>query len=222
LYSQRGSKQFIDNDNVYSIVRPLSAGGGGEIISFGEVDYDMKYSNSYFSLPITAQYELSKKWEVFGGFSLDFLIGANGNGKFNFTSSEKPEEIFYNLSYNHRYGSDIAGGFTNVGQNTATVSILVDGESTSIPKVLGAYYHFPAGTEVENRFKSVDASLIGGVNYFINPGFYLGARVEYGFLDLTNNRMDVSLINLDADNNLIFRNDVDKNLSLSFSFGFRF
>jgi len=222
LYSQRGSKQTIDNDNVYSIVRPLGAGSGTEILSFGEVDYDMKYANSYFSIPITAHYELSSKWEVYGGVSLDFLIGANGNGKFNFTNTERPEEIFYNLSYNHRYGSDIAGGFTNIGTNTATVSILLDGESTLIPKVVGAYYHFPAGTEVENRFKSVDASLVGGLNYFINPGFYLGARIEYGLLDLTNNRMDVSLIRLDEDNRFILRDDVDKNISIGLSFGFRF
>lgn len=221
LYAQRGSKQAMDTEDIYSIVRPIAA-PLNPVFEMGEVDYSMKYSNSYFSIPITAQFELNSKFELFGGASIDFLLGANGRGEFNFNSKNNPEEVFYDLSYDHRYGSDVAGGFANLGQNTDIISVLREGEVIVIPKVVGAYYGYDPGTEVENRFKGVDISLIGGVNYFINPGFYVGGRLEYGMLDLTNNRMDVSLRELDSEQNFILRDDVDKNITLSFSFGFRF
>jgi len=188
LYAQRGSKQGMNTEDIYSIVRPI--GTAEDIYTIGKVEYNIKYSNSYFSLPVTIQYELSKKWEIFAGASVDFLLGATG-------------------------------GFNNSGQN---ISILYDGEVTLIPAVVGAYYSYSPLTEVEgSRFKTVDFSLIGGVNYFINPGFYIGGRLEYGLLDLTNNDLDISLretINEGA--SFILRDDIDKNMTLSFSFGFRF
>ena len=221
LYAQRGSKQAMQSDDVYSIVRPL-VDISTRIFEEGTVDYSLKYSNSYFSLPITLQYQMNKKFEVFGGMSVDFLIGANGRGNFNFDSKNNPEEVFYDLSYDHRYNSDLASGFTNLGVSTDVISILIDGDVVNIPKVVGAYYGYQPGTEVENRFKSVDFSGIVGLNYFINPGFYIGGRLEYGLLDLTRNSMDVSLRDLNEDNSFILRDDNDKNITLSFSFGFRF
>ena len=73
-----------------------------------------------------------------------------------------------------------------------------------------------------SRINSIDANLIAGINYYINSGFYLGARLEYGLLDSTNDVIDKSLKSLDDNNDFIFREDSDKSIGVAISFGFKF
>lgn len=224
LYIQRGSKQsLIDTTEgtggVYYIINPFS---GDNLVAQGKSEYNLDITNGYLSIPLTAHYRINSKWEAFGGFSIDFLIGPSARGKVNFTV---PDQFFFQQSFDFRYNSDEAGGLNQLidfRQPDNQVIIDVDGNSLIMPRVVTAYYNFTEDQKTGNRFKGIDAHLTAGMNYFINPGFYVGARIEYGINDITNNGMDISLRELDADNNFIFRDDNDRSISLGLSFGFRF
>ena len=58
---------------------------------------------------------------------------------------------------------------------------------------------------------------VGGVSIFVNGGLFLGLRVQYGLLDVTNNNNDFSLL----ENNTL-RSDNDVNLTYQTSIGFYF
>jgi hypothetical protein len=217
LYIQRGTKQDFFSEDVYNIIRPLNS---GRFVETGTVSIKSEISNAYLSIPLTAQYQITKKIELFAGASLDFLIGPSGRGILEFDSKDRPEDISYKQSFDHKYGSDVAGEYNNFLQDVVT--IIVDGDKIELPKITGAYYNFTEEQKTGKRFNSFDANIIIGGNYFINPGFYLGARLEYGLMDVTNNAMDYSLRDLDADENYIFRDDKDQSFNISVSFGFRF
>jgi len=231
LYIQKGTEHFFkDSVDIYNIINPLN---GASFIDYGKKELSMQLSNSYFSIPLTVQLQLDKKFEVFAGMSFDFLLGASGRGKKKYLSEATPNDIFYTQSYDHRYGSDVVGEFNQFVEqsgNSPGPDIIVDGEIIPLPKVVGAYYDLEGNTtetlergdEVDNRIKGIDMSVLAGVNYFINPGFYIGTRLEYGLQDLTNQSVDFSLRDLDENNNLITRDDIDKNINIAISIGFRF
>ena len=217
LYTQRGAKQTFFRENNYHIIRSLTI---DKFVEYGTVDLSIDYANSYFSIPVTAQVRVSNKFEIFGGMSVDFMLGPSGRGKLDFTSASREEDIFFIQSYDHRYNSDLAGEYNTIISDR--ISIIVDGDRVTLPKIVGGYYNFDADQKTGNRYNGIDAHLIFGGNYFINPGFYVGARVEYGLTDITNNEMDYSLTELDELENFIFRDDSDRSFSVNVSFGFRF
>ena len=217
LYTQRGAKQTFFRENNYNIIRSLTI---DKFVEYGTVDLSMDYANSYFSIPITAQFRVHKKIELFGGLSLDFMIGPSGRGKLDFTSTDRPFDIFYIQSMDHRYNSDVAGEYNTI--IPTRISIIVGGDIVQLPKIVGGYYNFDTEEKTGNRYNGIDSHLILGGNYFINPGFYIGARVEYGLTDITNDQMDFSLVELDQLENYIFRSDSDRSFSVNVSFGFRF
>lgn len=217
LYTQRGSKQSCFSEETYHWINPI---GLDQFVEYGQVDLNMDISNAYFSIPFTAHINLSKKIEFFGGASLDFLIGPSGRGKVDFVSRDNPDNIFYVQSYDHRYNSDLAGQYnTFISQR---ISIIVDGDRVELPKIVGGYYNFSSEQKTGNRFNGFDIHAIAGFNYFINTNFYIGARLEYGMMDLTNDDMDYSLNEIGQDSQYIFRADSDRSLSIAVSFGFRF
>ncbi len=220
LYTQRGSKQsLIDTtDGVYYVVQTISP--LARFVDFGKTEYTLEITNSYISVPLTVQYQINRKFEVFGGMSVDFLIGPVGRGKTKFVSLNRPDEIFFEQNHDHRYNSDEVGEYNTLDRRG--LSILLNGESASMAKTVGAYYSFFPSQKTANRFKALDAHLILGFNYFLNTGFYIGARAEYGLADITNNEVDYSLRELDDSFNYIFRDDKDRSISLNLSFGFRF
>lgn len=222
LYTQRGTEQKYLDGNSYYIINPISA--HSTFVDYGEVNYNLKISNAYVSFPFTAQYRLSKKFEVFGGASLDFVVGPTGRGKVQFTSNTDAN-ITFTESFDHRYNSDVAGQYNTLIAFDNNVQVFINDEIVTLPRIIGAYYNFPAppeDEEIPSRINSFDANLIGGVNYYINSGFYLGARIEYGLLDTTNGAVDKSFKALDANGNFIFRDDVDKSFNIAVSFGFKF
>jgi len=216
VYSQRGNKQsYVDTlGGSYYIINPNES--SINFTAIGNIEYNLEVTNSYLSIPLTANYRLGKKLEAFGGFSLEFLIGPSAKGLVDFST----DEFFFTQSLDHRYGSDAAGGFNRFNQEI--VEILFDGERLTMPRFIGAYYNFTPEQKTGQRFKRFDSNLIVGLNYFINPGFYIGGRIEYGLFDITNDEMDFSLRELDAEQNFIFRDDKDRSINLGLSFGFRF
>lgn len=220
LYIQRGYKQFYTGDTYY-IINPISPASFETFIEDGFLDYNIDISTSYVSIPLTFQYKFHKKFEVYAGASVDFLIGSAGRGKADFESASRPEDITFIESQDHRYGSDEAGEYNNFPRTNITIR--VDGELVTIPKIVGGYYNYTiAERERGNKINGFNSYLIGGLNYFINSSFYIGARYEVGLMDVTNDAVDASLGELDEDDNLIFRSDSDKPYTFSVSFGFRF
>ncbi len=213
LYIQRGSKQNYNGDGFHLIRLP----NGTKLYEEGTSVMNLDNTLAYFSIPLTVQYQVNRRFEVFGGLSVDFLVGPSGRGKVDFESSSRPEEIFFVQSYDFRYGSDPARG---ANFNIQPVSIIVDGDKIDVPKIVGAYYQFD---ELDGKkFNAFNMNVIGGVNYFLNTGYYIGARFEYGLFDVTNDRMDISLEGVTEENEFIYRDDVDRQIGFNVSFGFRF
>jgi len=218
-YIQRGASLSFSDPNVYNFIKTI--GSANSIIEYGKKEINLEFANGYISIPITAQLTLSEKWEVFGGLSLDLLVNPSGRGSLDFQSASRPQEIFYIVSYDHRYRSHEAGEVPFLNSRSF-VSILLDGTSENLFRTESAYYHLTEDQVRGKKFGLFDTHVLFGVNYFLNSGFYVGVRAELGLFDLTNDKMDFSLRDLDTDNNYILRQDNDKSRSVALSIGFRF
>lgn len=220
LYVQRGAKQVFRDSMAQYLINPIIPSNAETFLETGNLEYELDITPGYLSIPLTAHYRL-KRFELFAGASLDFLVGSSGKGRADFRSTERGDGIRFVQSLDHAYNSDEAGEYNTFLREN--VIILVDGEQVTIPKVVGAYYNYTSEQrDAGNRINSFNAHLIGGVNYFLNRAFYMGLRYEYGLMDVTNNSVDPSLVDYDANNNYTFREDFDRPYSISVSFGFRF
>ncbi len=215
LYTQKGTKQTYLGDT-YAVIRRLSE----RIYDNGFTDYELDVSNAYLSIPIIASLQLTKKIEIFGGVSVDFLIGPTGRGRVDYISNTDPDGIFYIQSFEHNYNSDLAAQASQLSGEI--IALIVEGERLDIPRIVGAYYNLNDVEKDGNRFRRTDFSLEAGLNYFLNTGFFIGGSFSYGLVDLTRSEVDVALGELNSDNSYIFRDDYDRQLSLNFSIGFRF
>lgn len=221
LYLQRGtSYNFADTtEGVYNIITPLDR-TIPTFVEIGRKEENIVISNGYISLPITAQYQLTKKWEIFAGASFDLLLNPTGRGQMEFRSLSRPGDITYRQSYSHKYRGDEAGEIPIFANQVTT--ILLNERPVNLIRTKTAYYNLTPEQKVGNKFNLVDVHLIFGVNYFLNNGFYIGLRGHLGLFDVTNDDMDFSMRSLDENNNYITRSDKDLSRSLSVSFGFRF
>ncbi len=218
VYIQNGSTYEYDGESYY-VIRDLQR--GKETFENGTIDYDLNISNAYISIPIMANYRINRKWEVFGGPYVNMLIGPTGRGKLRFESSSRPEDITFRQSLDFNYGSDAPAQIIGYSPTSSDqIGILVDGEIVSLPRFAGAYTR--QGARTENKFNFLDVGLTAGAHYFLNKGFFIGFQIDYGFLDLTNNAVDVSLQGINDDNTLQFSDDKDAHFGIHTSFGFRF
>jgi len=219
LYTQRGTGQTYKDSSSYYFVNPIV---GTTFLTEGYVDMTLEISTATISLPVTANYRLSRKFEIFGGASLDFVVGPSGSGRVQFIDP-LDANLNFTQSFDHNYNSDVPGQFNTFIPTNLLVNL--NGDIVTLPRIIGAYYNFPAlgvDEEMTSRIRGFDAYLIAGTNYYINSGFYIGARIEFGLIDTTNDSVDKSLKSLDDTNNFIFRDDTDKSIGVAFSFGFKF
>jgi len=229
LYVQRGSGyNFLNEDTIvgspYIIKERISI--NESFVEFGTLDMVLDFSNGYLSIPITVNYQINKRWEVFGGLSIDMLLQPTGRGRADFTSNNRPGDIFFRQSYDFNYRSNDPGELTLLQQVTNAQSdtpIIVGEEIKNIPKTISAYFNnYDLNQEIEKKYNFFDSHLTLGFNYFINSGFYLGARAEFGLTDITNNDGDFSIGQINSDATPVFNGDHDRSVSLNLSFGFRF
>ena len=214
MYIQNGFSQEYNGESHY-LIRKFN---GGLVVEKGDTEFQLDNSNGYFGIPITGHYRLNRRWEVFGGGYLNFLISPTGAGTISFTSIDNPDEIFFRQSLDYQYYGDEAGEIIATG--TRPLLIRVEGDIEQIPKVVGAYYQYLEKNG--NAFKSIDIGLSAGVSYYLNRGFYISLKADYGFLDVTNNRMDRSFTEINVDNSFKLRDDKDTHLGINVSFGFKF
>ena len=167
LYTQIGTKYNYDGSSFYKV--PF-----GNAFSYekGNTRIDMKVSNAYISLPITFQWQASKKLEIYAGGYVSYLIGPKGNGTLYFDQSDS---LFFKQSLIHSYYKDAAGG---IASSTVGPSVWVDGKVVTLARDAGAYYNYLATEKEADLYNALDYGLVGGVNYFINKGFYVGLRYD--------------------------------------------
>ena len=226
LFTQRGSKYTYQDSDSYRVIRRLQFAEGESplLLDRGETDIELELSNGYLSIPITAQFDISKKFEVFAGASIDILLNPTGRGTLDYTSNVTPDDIFFLKSFDHSYRTDSLAQINDLqfGIAPQITSILVNGERSDIISTETAYYNLQPGDKDGTKFNLFDAHVILGVNYFINNGFYIGIRGELGLFDITNQGADFTLKDLDANNRYIRRDDRDLSRNISLSLGFRF
>ena len=217
VYIQNGSTYDFKGESFY-IIRQTEK----TTFEKGELEfYDLNISNAYISIPVVANYRLNKKWEVFGGAYFNMLIGPTGRGQMKFVSNDRPEDIRFIRSLDFKYNSDEISEITGRSAGALTeIGIRVDGDIVTLPKFAGAYTL--QGEKTASLINFLDFGLTAGAHYFLNKGFFVGLTVDYGFPDLTDNKADFSLKELNPDNSFKFSDDKDSHFGIQASFGFRF
>lgn len=224
LYSKRGGKYTFDGQS-YRIFNHNT----GSVLTTGKSKYLINVNNAYIDLPIMA-YGRWGNFEISGGGYIGLMVQSAGEGSLRysgktalgndaFINPDKTDtELDFNLNYNYR--KDDPGEGTATDNNEVPLTIKVDGFLSETPKTLGAYYDYPAGAG--KLYKSLDFGLVGGLTYYISNALYIGGRLQYGLQDLTNNDADLSKARVDANGQLIYREDKDQNFMIQASVGFSF
>lgn len=213
LYIQKGGQKRYTGPSYY-VLR------GADLVTFEPgtlTDYFLNVSIGYLSIPITAHAKLGSKFEVLGGIYGNINISPTANGRLRFDSTDDPDDIFFKQSLSYNYYNDEP---LEANVNGGSTTVYVNDDPLLVARVANAYYQ---NTDKDGgAYKVLDVGLIGGLNYYFNRGFYCGARASYGLRDLTNDKMDVSLIEYNDDKTFITRSDKDNSFGLEFSLGFKF
>jgi len=210
LYSQKGRVINYDGDSYF-----IFNSTDNPIITAGNRDLELDVINSYLEIPLLAYVKFGKI-EVMGGAYVSTLIGSVADGKLTFTPGSRQgnnfDEVEFTLDY--RYRRDEAG------EGDGEIKALsVSGRGVDAPSTLGAYYEY--NNVDKSLYNLLDFGLIGGLSFYLNDGFFINARLEYGLTDTTDDSADVSYSQV-PNNQLFFRNDVDQNFTLHTSVAFRF
>lgn len=209
LYSQKGLDYTYDGQS-YWVFYPTS---GDDIYhSGGTRNTRLFISNGYLDIPITAVVRLGRI-EVSAGVNAGILLSSKGLGEVTY-SSTNIDAFTILLDYNFKTDE------VNTAAGEDAQEIFVNGKNVLVPKNIGAYYG--AFGRDKNLFNSLDLGLNAGLSFYLSKGLFLGFRLNYGLLDVTNDAQDISSMQLGENNTFINRKDVDKNISLQASVGFSF
>jgi len=119
------------------------------------------------------------------------------------------------LTLDHNYYRDNAGEAAESAEEVITVKEVATAKELTIESALGAYYwQEEKNASLYNAF-NLDA--VFGLSVFVNKGLFIGGRLQYGLLDVTNNDADFSFEDITA-----LRSDKDVNLVFQGSVGFNF
>lgn len=221
LYSKRGTKYTFEGQS-YRIFNNTT----GSMLTLGTSRYLINVNNSYFDIPVLA-YARWGDFEISGGGYFGLLIQSSGEGSLRYSGKNKlgvdvvdksnnEKSLSFNINYNYR--KDDPGEGTAEGETPVTVQI---GQfSAEMPKTLGAYYDYPS--DRGRLYTSLDYGLVGGISYYLSHALYFGVRLQYGLADISNNKADLSKARVGSNDELIFRDDKDKNFLIQASVGFSF
>ena len=213
LYSQKGADYNYNGQSFWI----LYTEDDQPIYATGDRNTSLSITNSYIDIPFMAVGRYGRV-EISGGASLGFLVSSRGSGELTFSgqtaagSTVDPFTVVLDFSY-----------FDDTFRRTDIDDVEIrdiDGKTVKIPKTLTTNFQELEGKQ--DLFKTIDLGLIGGLAFYLNQGLYVGLRVNYGLSDLTKTEQDPSRKELNEDNNLIFRDDKDHNLTLQASVGFSF
>ncbi|MBR9920416.1 MAG: PorT family protein [Bacteroidetes bacterium] len=215
LYSQKGGRYFYEGPSYYT----LYTIDAEEINTTGIREETVNNTLSYVDIPLGFYYRLTSWLEVSAGANVGVLAGANGAGEIIYSgiseNSGNVPEFSITLAYDYRRDETGDAAF-----GSGSEFIKVDGEDIEIPSSAGAYYEIPK-TE-EPWFSLLDLGAYAGASLYLNKGFFVGVRANYGLIDITSDAYDYSLQSLDENDDFISRSDKDINFSVQASLGFSF
>ena len=213
IYSQKGGNYKFDGPTY----RVFEDQDGDLLVTMGTGTTSLKTANSYLDFPIMFYARMVPWLEVSLGVNAGILIGSTAQGELNYNGltpgGSEIDPVRFLLDY--RYFKDDAGEIVKEGDNF----IMIGGNVYDIPNTVGAYYDFE--TKNGSFYNVFDLGLNAGVHFFINKGLFLGVRLNYGLLDVTNKNYEFSQTSL-LGGAKIQRDDADKNLSIQTSIGFSF
>jgi hypothetical protein len=224
LYNQIGTKYKYKGPGYYIFYRDQMY-----ILKNDKVSYDLNISNSYLFLPVNLMIRPVPQLEFKVGAYLGFLIFPTANGTMEFGNK-------FNKRLRYNYYSDkkpLNPYFENQGIDLNIITENEDGTQTirRTKQIARAYDQYPSDDiKKGSLYRVVDTGLNIGLNYFINKSLLVGVTFQYGLRDITNNKLDRSLKELDDDGDLFFNNDdkliyrdkFDRNINFQLSLGFRF
>ena len=178
----------------------------------------LEVTNTYLEFPIMTVARL-KKFEISAGLSTGFLVASRASGEVNIDGALSPngaviQPFSTNLSFN--YFKDEPQQFD---ENNSS-QLEVDGRNVFLPDNLNARYL--QSDDEDNLFNTLDLGLVAGISYFMNKGLFIGGRVNYSLIDITERSQDISRSAINPDNTFVTRDDDDRNLVLQLSVGFSF
>jgi hypothetical protein len=215
LFSQKGGRRKFEGPSYYF----FTTATGNRIVSAGNRKMTLNVTNSYLDIPVSGYWRPFSWLELHAGAHIGFLVGSTAFGELTYSGKTQNgasvAEFEHELDYN--YYSD---GVGEADFDSEPPTVQINGEKIPLPQSAGAYYEF---TEDPGSFyKAINVGALGGLSLFFNKSLFLSFRANYGMSDLTKPKADVSLVKLDASNQLIPRDDKDKHLSLQASIGFAF
>ncbi len=214
LYSQKGS----DYDyNGPSYLRLYDALGVNSITLEGTRNTTINVTNSYVDIPILAYLRFGRV-EFGAGVSAGVMLGSRATGEVALREAVTPigltvEDVV--IAFDANYFQDEF----QITDFADAMEVRIQGTNVIQPATIGAYYD--ANDSRENLYKRLDLGLIGQVGFYLNQGLFLSLRANYGLSDVTNQSQDIDFESLNG-NNVILRDDFDRNLSLQASIGFSF
>jgi len=212
LFSQKGGRYDFQGPSYTN----FSSFTGDNIESqTGFRSMNINISNAYIDIPLSLYLRPLKWLEISAGANVAVLISSTAAGEMNFTiDGQAEEDAFRAISLDYRYFKDQRG--ESIPENGEEIR-MINGTSFKIPKTIKAYYDLQSGAET-GLFNRLDFGLHASANFYINKSLYVGARFNYGLVDITDNKSDRSLVSED----LVLRDDIDRNLSMQASIGFSF
>lgn len=186
----------------------------------------MNVINGYIEVPIMFYAEpIDDKLQIDLGVGLGILISTQALGTIKFgeahiLDAETPDASqFIEMDLDYKYIKDQLGAVYDGTAKTAKI----DGTTRYYPRGPSAYYMTDVTDKAdEHVYNLLDVSLQAGVSYFFTPGLRAGVRFTYSLIDITTNKYDYSLKNLNEDGTYIVRDDHDANFGFQIFVGLQF
>lgn len=215
IYGQKGAEYDFSGSSFMPFYR---ADGSGALISSGTRNTRLSITNTYIDLPVSAFIRFGRL-ELSGGLSLGVLVSSRAVGEITFNGVSPQGENVNNIVFivDGSYFETDAFDVNNPGISD---EIRIDGRRVVLPESIGAYYDNPSPDK--SLFNTLDASVQGGVSFYLNQGLFLSFKGFYGISDISRNEADYSVVELNNDQSLILKSDDDKNITLQASVGFHF
>lgn len=215
MYSQKGTQYSYDGPSYFTFYRSST---GTPVYAVGNRRSDISIANSYIDIPLMVYYKIGPL-ELEAGVNAGILVGTTGSGGITFSGATQAGSPITEFTTGVEFGfySDEQGLDAVIQGSAITLNTIPDFIQ---PSNINAYYE--AADNSDKKYKTLDLGLNAGLLFFMNQGLYVGVRANYGLTDITNESQDISQAALAPGNQYQTRDDVDQNISIQASVGFRF
>ncbi len=186
----------------------------------------MNIINGYIEIPLMFYFEaIDDKLQFDLGASVGFLISSQALGTIKYGDADildatNPDiSQFIEMDLDFKYIKDEIGALYDGTAKSAKI----DGTTRYYPRGPSAYYLTDETSKNDLHVYNIfDVGLQAGVSYFFTPGLRVGARVNYSLIDITTNKYDYSMKDLNSDGSYIIREDHDVNFGVQLFVGLQF